>query len=259
MGRIFAMSGGENGWDLPYNMKPFDDEIISMSLAEKSRLLFIGFAAEDEYKYYDIIKGIYEKYGCEFKILSRNDCENKNIIMSKIEWADIIYVGGGNTYKLMKRLRRYSVDEYLRNAYFENKVLCGISAGAICWCQFGNSKTRKDTNGMWKPVCVSGIGIVPILFCPHVFRDPFRVESAVSMIKRKNKIVGMLCDNVAIEIIDEKFRIVSLMEENIAMCIVFKNREVIKYIIPQDIWYGVGLLEVEIDESYRRDVWLLQA
>jgi len=48
--------------------------------------------------------------------------------------ADIIYVGGGNTKSMLALWQCWGVDQLLKQAYEKGTVLCGISAGAICWC-----------------------------------------------------------------------------------------------------------------------------
>ena len=52
----------------------------------------------------------------------------------------IIYVGGGNTLKMMRRWRRLGVDDLLRSAHSRGAVLCGVSAGAICWFDSGSQR-----------------------------------------------------------------------------------------------------------------------
>lgn len=88
--------------------------------------------------------GIYNGiFGCKTDYLRYEKIKDKNITSSKIKKADIIYIGGGNTYKLMRLFKLYGIDEMLIEAYNKDKVLCGVSAGAICWCDYGNSDSRK--------------------------------------------------------------------------------------------------------------------
>ena len=53
--------------------------------------------------------------------------------------ADIIYVGGGDTVRMMEKWKEYNVNSYLKEAYEKGVVLSGISAGSICWFEFGHS------------------------------------------------------------------------------------------------------------------------
>ena len=62
--------------------------------------------------------GIYNgMYGCKTDYLRYEEIKDKEITNKKIKNTDIIYVGGGNTYKLMRLLKFYGVDEMLVNAY----------------------------------------------------------------------------------------------------------------------------------------------
>jgi dipeptidase E len=45
-------------------------------------------------------------------------------IRSKIAKADIIYVGGGNTLRMMKMWRKYGVDELLIKAWKRGVIMC---------------------------------------------------------------------------------------------------------------------------------------
>ena len=46
------------------------------------------------------------------------------------------------TPKLMRLFRKYGIDKTLIEAYNDDKVLCGVSAGGICWCDWGNSDSE---------------------------------------------------------------------------------------------------------------------
>src|SRR5262249_9577232 len=47
-------------------------------------------------------------------------------------------------------------------------VLCGISAGAICWFEFGHSDSMSFSSPKkWKYIKVRGLGLLPGTFCPH--------------------------------------------------------------------------------------------
>ena len=102
----------------------------------------------------------------------------KKCVKSKemIEWADIIYVGGGNTLKMMNAWRKYGFDKLMLKAYDEGKVLYGISAGAICFSKYGNSDSRRFTSGGLNMIRVTGINLVNILLCPH-----YNVEETIEI------------------------------------------------------------------------------
>ena len=64
-------------------------------------------------------------------------------VARRIRQADLIYVGGGNTLKMMRRWRHLGVDRLLQQARKQGTVLSGVSAGANCWFQYGSSDSMK--------------------------------------------------------------------------------------------------------------------
>ena len=86
-------------------------------------------------------------YGCDTDVLYLlGATPDPSEVARKIERADVIYVGGGNTLKMMRRWRRLGVDTLLRDAYTRGAVLCGVSAGAICWFDSGHSDSMSFYN-----------------------------------------------------------------------------------------------------------------
>lgn len=213
--KIFAMGGGENGWNgTVYNMEVFDKEIVRLSGKRNPVLLFIGFSAIIEEEYFEVIKANFEKLGCLCNHLTKNDCR-KGHAEIMINDADIIYVGGGNTNKLMRAIRRFKIDNMLSDVDCRDKVFCGVSAGAICWCSFGNS-IKLDNMGQKTTFRIRGIGFINLLFCPHILRDPFRKKDVEKMVLRTKGVNGIALDNAALEIIDDKYRIFFIKGEKSA-------------------------------------------
>jgi peptidase E len=83
---------------------------------------------------------------------------------------DVIYVGGGNTPNMLAVWRVHGVDVALRRAYEAGSLLCGVSAGALCWFEGG------VTDAFGGPLrCLDGaLGLLPGSFCPHDDGDPRR-------------------------------------------------------------------------------------
>ena len=50
---------------------------------------------------------------------------------------DAIYVGGGSTRSMLAVWREWELDQVLRKAWQAGILLGGISAGAICWFEYG--------------------------------------------------------------------------------------------------------------------------
>jgi dipeptidase E len=109
-----------------------------------------------------------EKFGCKIDVLYLiKERSTKKEIEEKILNSDIVYVGGGQTLKMMRVWRKFGVDEILIKAHQKGIVMSGLSTGAICWFSFGNSDSRKFDNPETNLMRVKGLGMVKALFCPH--------------------------------------------------------------------------------------------
>lgn len=168
--------------------------------------------------------GIYAgMYSCKTDYLRYEDIKHKDITINKIKNADIIYVGGGNTAKLMRLFRKYGIDKMLIEAYNDDKVLCGVSAGGICWCDWGNSDSEIISLGNDRMIRVKGLGLIHILFAPHIVTEPNRSESVKQMMKRTYRVPAIQIDNAALEIIDDKYRILTNDNNSAAQKCYWKN------------------------------------
>jgi peptidase E len=65
--------------------------------------------------------------------------------------------------------RVHGVDEMLREAWERGVVLCGVSAGMICWFEAGST----DSFGPVAPLN-DGLGLLPGSACPHYDGEPTR-------------------------------------------------------------------------------------
>ncbi len=247
MGKIVAIGGGENGHhNTKYETGPFDKEIIKLTGKASPNFLFIGLANSYPDYYFEVMDKIYNgMYGCHTDYLRYEEIKNQNVASSKIKNADIIYIGGGNTLKLMKLLMKYSIDKMLIDAYNDDKVMCGVSAGAICWCDWGNSDSEIISKSRNRMIRVKGLGIIHILFVPHIVTEPNRAVSVKQMMKRTHKVPAIMLDNSALEIIDNKYRILTNDNNSFAQKCYWKNGEYItENIISSEF--------KEIEELYER-------
>lgn len=189
-----------------------DEEIVD--LAEGSEALFIPTASEDSEEYIEDFREIYgEKLGCETEILMLTEYPSRENIKEKIEAADLIYVGGGNTRKMMEIWKERGVDKMLREAR-EDTVLSGLSAGAICWFQYGHSDSESyETEGEWDFIRVEGLNLVEdIIFCPH-YHSENREESFQEMMRKNpDKTSLAVDDKAAVKIEDGELEVMKSEE-----------------------------------------------
>src|SRR3989344_6273389 len=144
--KIIAIGGGEIGRPgYPVETTKIDKEIITLTGKQKPRLLFVPTASSDTESYFEVVKKHFGKrLGCKTDVLYLiKEKPSKKEIEEKIFQSDIVYVGGGNTLKMMKVWRNTDVDKVLKEAYGKGIVLSGVSAGSICWFRWGNSDSRR--------------------------------------------------------------------------------------------------------------------
>lgn len=214
--KILAIGGGENGRPgKPYEIKMFDEEIVKMTGKQTPNLLFIAFtqaSAESAENYYNVINRNFTNLGCNCEHLREKDLQDIDIVKQKIENANIIYVGGGNTLRLMNILRKYKIDAMLETAGNKGTVLCGISAGAICWHNHGNSDSRKFTSNSTQLIKVTGLGFVSALFCPHYDAESGRQEDLKRMMKTTKGVALAFENHTALQIEENNYRVLKIKD-----------------------------------------------
>ncbi len=212
MKKIIAIGGGEIGRPgYPVETTLIDKELIRLTGKKNPKLLFIPTASADSEGYYDTVKKHFsKKLGCQTDVLYLiKNKPNKKEIRDQILGSDIIYVGGGNTLKMMRIWRKLGVDTILREAHEKGVVLSGLSAGSVCWFRWANSDSRKFNDDSAKLIKVSGLGLVNASHCPHYDIEKDRKES-LRMMMQKTPGVAIALDNCcAIEIIDDAYRIIA--------------------------------------------------
>jgi len=208
--KIVAIGGGENGRQvngkvLPYETEKIDKEIIKLTNKKNPNFLFINHAMSSldiQESYYQTMKKIYgDKFGCNCMDLKSNELDNSKIVNEKINWADIIYEGGGDTSYMIKLWKKTGFDKILYNAWNDGKVISGISAGAVCWFNSCNSDLKNDFE------IVNCLNWFNFFITPHC-DELGRYESTKKQLKENNMIGLMLSNKSAIEIIDNKYKII---------------------------------------------------
>lgn len=241
MTKIVAIGGGEVS---AKSTLEIDKEIIAFSGKKNPKILFIPTASSDSESYYLTIKEYFNNLGCSTEVLYLiKDKENltKKEIEIKIFSSDIIYVGGGNTLKMMTIWRKLGVDVLLKQALEKNIVLCGLSAGSICWFNNGNSDSRKFTSNSDKLIKVTGLGFINATHCPHYDSEPNRHKDLKRIMQKSPLVAVAIEDNCAIQIKDSKYRIITSNAKAKAYKIYWKNKKYFK----TEIYKSEEFLELE--------------
>ncbi len=151
-----------------------------------------------------------KRLGCRVDVLYLIGTKTtRREIERRIFNSDIIYVGGGNTLKMLKIWRKRGVDRALEKAYKKGIVLSGVSAGSVCWFDYGISDSRRFANPDADFIRVTGLGFINALHCPHYDKEKDRKPQLKKMMKKYGGIAIAIDNCCAIEVIGNSYRIIS--------------------------------------------------
>lgn len=211
---IFAIGGGELA---DYETLPIDKKIVAAADRQRTRkrgkvkALFIPTASGDDPEYCDAFEKVYARtLWCNTDILLLYGKNlSKAAIRRRIDWCDMVYVGGGSTPDMMRMWRKYDIDRCLRRAWSRGKVMAGLSAGAICWFKHGISDAYT---GRW--TTVSCLGFIDLACNVHYSSQRGRKGAFDKLVMKKKSSGIALDDSACIKITNNSFEIIKA--DNIA-------------------------------------------
>ena len=158
VGDIIAIGGG--GFGRNPNQPIIEKYIIEQSQKEMPNVCFIPTASAENSAYIVNFYTAFSKLNCT--PIHINLFQRTPRLDSILNKQDIIYVGGGNTKSMLAVWREWKLDKLLLKAYKQGKILCGVSAGAICW--FENGVTDSWASNLNVMDCM---GFLKGCCCPH--------------------------------------------------------------------------------------------
>lgn len=214
MGVIVAIGGGELK---DFETLPIDREIVLLTKKKHPKALFIPTASGDAEGYWETFQKVYgEKLGCETDVLWLIDPNQRPSATErerKVFSTDIVYVGGGNTLRMLKLWRRFDVNMLLKRAYKRGIILSGLSAGAICWFRYGESgskhfmKNGKNTEASMR---VRGLDLLPFTCSPHHIREKeIRGRKLPDLMHRTPGVALAIDDGAAILFRDNHYQVIT--------------------------------------------------
>jgi len=177
-----------------------DRRIVDLRGTQPKRVLFVPTAQHDPQSYVDVFSELYEgELGCDVRTLEVFDESSRNRVDELLDWASIVYVGGGSTDLLLAAWRAYGIDAKLLRLCQTDKVFCGMSAGAICWFDYGFANVGKVSPADPRPRYseVSGLGLVPGTYSPHI-ESELRMLSLVRHVEKTARPAYAAMDRTAI-------------------------------------------------------------
>ena len=165
IGQVIAIGGGGFGRSI-YNTK-IDDYILKQSPKENPNVCFIPTASAEDKAYTVNFYAVYSKRNCNPTHI--NFFQRTPRLDSIINKQDIIFVGGGNTKSMLAVWKEWKLDKLLLKAYNRGAILCGVSAGAICWFEKGITDSWAHDLAV-----MDCLGFVNGICCPHYDEEPAR-------------------------------------------------------------------------------------
>jgi dipeptidase E len=155
---IVAMGGGGFLQEAPSLM---DDFVLGLAGVPEPRVCYLGTAMGDE-------PGNIARFHRAFPpgrarathlhLFARDGTDPRAHLLAQ----DVIYVGGGNTVNMLAVWRAHGVDAALREAWERGVVLCGMSAGSLCWFEAGITDSYGPLRALH-----DGLGLLAGSNCPH--------------------------------------------------------------------------------------------
>lgn len=125
-----------------------DDYLLGLTGKSRPRVCFVPTASGDSKPYIARFYSAFTAKACEpthLALFSRTAASPREQLLTQ----DLIYVGGGNTANMLAVWRTQAVDVALREAWERGIILCGISAGGMCWFQGGVTDSFGPTLAPW--------------------------------------------------------------------------------------------------------------
>ena len=197
LGQIIAIGGGGFGRNPKQNK--IEKYILDQSGNRTPNIVFIPTASAEDKGYIVNFYSCFSKLQCKPSHI--NFFQRTPRLDSIINKADIIYVGGGNTKSMLAVWREWKLDKLLKKAYHNGKILCGVSAGAICWFEQGITDSwASNLNTM------DCLGFVEGMACPHYQEEKDRRPSVHEMLIKGTCMPGYAIDGgAAVHIVNGKY------------------------------------------------------
>ena len=168
--QIVAFGGG--GFSMESGNPLLDDYVLGLAAAagrDRPKVCFLPTASGDADHYIVRFYRHFPASRCEPSHVSlfRRDCGTDDVRAHLLD-QDLVYVGGGSVVCLMGVLRAHRLDVALREAWEAGVVLCGLSAGSLCWFE----EAMTGYHGASRPV--QGMGLIAGSNAVHYDKEAHR-------------------------------------------------------------------------------------
>jgi dipeptidase E len=174
--QIMAFGGG--GFSMEWGNPLLDDHVLSLTGVACPKVCFLPTASGDADHY--VVRF--------YRAFPSSRCEPSHISLFRRETGvgdpyahimeqDLIYVGGGSLVSLLGAWQAHGIDHALYDAWRAGVVLCGGSAGSLCWFTdvisgFHEGPARR----------LEGLGFLPWSNAVHYSNEPGRRTAFMSSV-----------------------------------------------------------------------------
>jgi peptidase E len=162
------MGGG--GFTMEPENPALDDYVLSLAGAPTPRICLLPTASGDGEAQIRQFHSTFGDRHCEPSHISLFRLGRRPVpLRETLLEQDIVYVGGGSMLGLLAVWRALGLDAVLRECWEAGVVLAGISAGAMCWFEWGVSTS------LGYPEPAPGLGLLPGTLSVHADGEPARL------------------------------------------------------------------------------------
>jgi dipeptidase E len=151
--QIVAFGGG--GFSMESGNPLLDDYVLGLTGSPEPRVCFLPTASGDAdhylVRFYNAFRDRARPSHISLFRRERGVADVRQHLLSQ----DLVYVGGGSLLSLLGVWRAHGLDEILREAWEAGIVMCGLSAGSLCWFAEAVSGYHGEINR------VPGMGLLP--------------------------------------------------------------------------------------------------
>jgi len=152
--QVVAFGGG--GFSMESGNALLDDYVLAATGVERPKVCFLPTASGDADHYIVRFYRHFPASRCDPSHVSlfRRGCGAPDPATHLLE-QDLIYVGGGCVRSMLGAWRAHGLDDVLRRAWARGVVMCGLSAGSLCWFEQGLTAFHGEQG-----VPVAGLGLL---------------------------------------------------------------------------------------------------
>ena len=225
MGRLAAIGGGNFK-----TAEALNRYALNMTGTEFPKVVFLPTASRDDATYVSEFNKTFTEMGAQVQVL---ELTKKKYTDAEIDemfaWADMFYVGGGNTIYMMNVWRKFGIDTRLKEVFAsDSAVLAGNGSGCTCWFNCGYSNSQyNDGQTDWQYIWADNmLDFQHAAVCPH-YNDEGRSNFDRRLLEKE--IPGFaLEDNTALIQIGEHTEFIGSHPNAKAFYLIYLNGEMMK-------------------------------